>query len=176
MHPWREEIRSQLRLAAPIVLVQLGLMAMGAVDVAFMGRVSAVDYAAVSLGRIWTFTCIVFGMGLLTALDPIISQAWGAKDELAIRRVEGATTRDVALQVTVEGVMLALVGGLAGLPIGYVGADVLRDIVDFPFRFELRYAAVATGVAILLGLFASVLPARHAARLQPVAVLTRRRT
>ena len=97
-------------------------------------------------------------------------------DELAIRRVEGAGTRDVALQVTVEGVVLALLGGLAGLPIGYLGADVLSEIVDFPFRFELRYAAVATGVAILLGLFASVLPARHAARLQPVAVLTRRRT
>ena len=96
-------------------------------------------------------------------------------DELAIRRVEGARTRDVALQVTVEGVLLALLGGLAGLPVGYVGAALLRDIVGFPFRFELRYAVVATGVSILLGLLASVLPARHAARLQPVAVLTRRR-
>ena len=97
-------------------------------------------------------------------------------DEFAIRRVEGAGTRDVALQVTVEGVLLALLGGLAGLPLGYLGAEVLRSIVGFPFRFELRYAVFATGVAILLGLFASVLPARHAARLQPVAVLTRRRT
>lgn len=97
-------------------------------------------------------------------------------DELAIRRVEGAETSDVALQVTVEGVFLALLGGLAGLPLGYVGAEVLRDIVGFPFRFELRYALFATGVAIVLGLFSSVLPALHAARLQPVAVLTRRRT
>lgn len=96
-------------------------------------------------------------------------------DELAIRRVEGAVKHDIALQVTSEGVLLALLGGLAGLPIGYVGAGLLRDIVDFPFRFEPRYAAVATLVAVLLGLFSSVLPARRAAALQPVTVLTRRR-
>jgi MATE family, multidrug efflux pump len=83
---WREEVRAQLRLALPIVVVQLGLMVMGVVDGAFMGRVSSTHYAAVSLGHGWTFLFIIFGMGLLAALDPIISQAWGAHDETTIRR------------------------------------------------------------------------------------------
>ncbi|MDF1700547.1 MAG: ABC transporter permease [Planctomycetota bacterium] len=95
-------------------------------------------------------------------------------DEVALRRCEGAQRRDIALQITVEGVTTALIGGIVGLPIGYVGAHVLREIVQFPFRFELRYAAVATGVAILLGLISSVIPARHAATLQPARVLGRR--
>lgn len=95
-------------------------------------------------------------------------------DELAIRRCEGARRRDVALQITTEGVLTSLAGGVLGLPIGYVGAAVLRQIVDFPFRFELRYAIVATGVAAVLGLIAAVIPARHVARLQPARVLTRR--
>jgi len=73
-------------------------------------------------------------------------------------------------------VLLALVGGIAGLPLGLIGAELLRRIVDFPFRFELKYALFATGVAALLGLFAAALPARRAAGLQPVRVLTRRRT
>lgn len=83
---WRREIRAQLELAFPVVLVQLGLMAMGAVDVAFMGRVSSEALAAVALGHVWTFGFICFGMGVLTALDPIVSQAFGAKDEVAVRR------------------------------------------------------------------------------------------
>ena len=95
-------------------------------------------------------------------------------DEVALRRCEGARRRDVALQVTVEGTVTALAGGLLGLPIGYAGAAWMRSIVEFPFRFELRYALAATAVAILLGLLASVLPARHAARLQPARVLGRR--
>ena len=73
-------------------------------------------------------------------------------------------------------VILALVGGLAGLPLGFAGAAVLRDIVHFPFRFELPYALVAIAIAVVLGLFASVLPARHAAGLQPARVLSRRPT
>lgn len=95
-------------------------------------------------------------------------------EEVAVRRCEGATRRDVALQITVEGVLTSLVGGLAGLPIGYASAAVMRAIVQFPFRFELKYAIVATGIAILLGLFSSVVPARHAAKLQPARVLGRR--
>ncbi len=95
-------------------------------------------------------------------------------EEVAIRRCEGARRRDVALQITAEGVMTSLVGGLAGLPVGYVGAAILREIVQFPFRFEFKYAIAATGIAILLGFFSSVVPARHAARLQPARVLGRR--
>lgn len=97
-------------------------------------------------------------------------------EEVAVRRCEGARRRDVALQITVEGVLTSLVGGLAGLPIGYASAAVMRAIVQFPFRFEIKYALVATGIAILLGLFSSVVPARHAAKLQPARVLGRRLT
>jgi len=97
-------------------------------------------------------------------------------EEVAIRRCEGARRRDIALQITAEGVVTSLVGGLAGLPVGYVGAALLRAIVRFPFRFEFQYALAATGIAILLGLLSSVVPARHAARLQPARVLGRRLT
>ncbi len=97
-------------------------------------------------------------------------------DEIAIRRCEGARRRAVALQITVEGTVSAVLGGLLGLPLGYAGAALLRLMVDFPFRFEARYALPATGVALVLGLLGSVLPARRAARLDPARVLSRRLT
>ena len=52
---WREEFRSQLRLAVPVMGVQVGLYAMGAVDAAFMGRVSEREFAAVALGHSFSF-------------------------------------------------------------------------------------------------------------------------
>ncbi len=99
--PWRDEVRAQLRLALPVIVVQVGLVAMGVVDAAFMGRVSAAEFAAVSLGHSYTFVFLGFGMGTLAALDPIVSQAWGARELDAISR---------ALQ---RAVLLAL--GLAAL-------------------------------------------------------------
>ena len=97
-------------------------------------------------------------------------------DELAVRRCEGARKGDVVLQVTAEAVATSVVGGLLGLPIGWAGATLLARIVDFPFRFESRYALPAIGVAIALGLLSSVVPARRAAALDPAAVLSRRLT
>ena len=79
MGAWRRELGAQVRLALPVVVIQVGLMAMGLVDAAFLGRVSAVDMAATTLGHAWSFTWIALGMGVLTSLDPIVSQAWGRR-------------------------------------------------------------------------------------------------
>lgn len=80
------EFRSLVRLALPIVAVQVGLMMMGVVDTLMVGRVSAAALAAVALGNIYFFSVAIFGMGVLFALDPLISQAVGAGDERAIAR------------------------------------------------------------------------------------------
>ena len=61
-------------------------MSMGALDTVMVGRVSAADLAAVAIGNLYFFGCAVFGMGVLFALDPIISQAVGANDSEGIAR------------------------------------------------------------------------------------------
>jgi multidrug resistance protein, MATE family len=75
-----------LRLALPIVIVQVGLMAMGVVDSIMVGRISAAALAGVALGNVYFYACAVFGMGTLLALDPIVAQAVGARDEAAVTR------------------------------------------------------------------------------------------
>ncbi len=61
-------------------------MAMGVVDTIMVGRVSPEDLAAVGLGNLYFFVVGVFGMGLLMALDPLVSQAVGAGDQEAAAR------------------------------------------------------------------------------------------
>jgi MATE family multidrug resistance protein len=80
------EARAMARLAAPIVAVQLGMMAMGVVDVMMVGHYSADDLAAVALGNIVVFALLGFGSGILLALDPVIAHALGADDRPAARR------------------------------------------------------------------------------------------
>jgi MATE family multidrug resistance protein len=84
--PPRSELRSLIRLALPIVAVQVGLMFMGVVDTLMVGRVSAAALAAVALGNLYFFFIAIFGMGVLFGLDPIVSQAVGAGDEEGIAR------------------------------------------------------------------------------------------
>ena len=86
MVPSRDHLASLLRLALPVATVQVGLIFMGAVDAVMVGHVSVRDLAAVALGNLYFFLATSFGLGTLFALDPVISQAFGAGDRAGIAR------------------------------------------------------------------------------------------
>lgn len=86
LRPTRGELREMARLAAPIVLVNVGMQAMGVVDSIMLGRVSAADLAAGALGNFYFFVTGIVGIGILMALDPVVAQAVGAGDEPGIAR------------------------------------------------------------------------------------------
>ena len=71
----RRELVETARLAVPVVVVQLGLMLMGVVDTMMLGHVSAAALAAGALGHICTIFLLILGLGILAALDPLVSQA-----------------------------------------------------------------------------------------------------
>ena len=74
------------RLASPVVLAQVGLMLMGVVDTAMVGRVSPATIAAVALGHIYWVNLTILGIGILLVLDPVVSQAVGANDREGVAR------------------------------------------------------------------------------------------
>jgi MATE family multidrug resistance protein len=84
--PERADLRALIQLAIPIVSIQVGLMFMGVIDSVMVGHISARALAAVALGNLVFFAAGIFGMGVLLALDPIIAQAVGARDGVAIAR------------------------------------------------------------------------------------------
>ena len=75
-----------VRLASPVVLAQVGIMLMGVVDTAMVGRIGADAVAAVALGHIYWINLTILGVGILMALDPVVSQAFGAGDAAGVRR------------------------------------------------------------------------------------------
>jgi MATE family multidrug resistance protein len=80
------ELRATVSLAIPVVFVQLGLTAMGAVDTLMVGRLSATMLAAVALGNLYFMSVSFFCSGTLMALDPLVAQAIGANDTAAVSR------------------------------------------------------------------------------------------
>ncbi|HTK52729.1 MAG TPA: MATE family efflux transporter [Gemmatimonadaceae bacterium] len=84
--PTPSDLRAMLRLALPVAAVQLGIMAMGVTDTIMVGHLSPAALAAGALGNLYFFIAGIFGQGTLMALDPVISQAVGARDAEAISR------------------------------------------------------------------------------------------
>ena len=85
--PVRREARALVRLATPLAAAQLGDQLLGVVDTAVVGRVDALELAAVGLGNALYFAVVVLGVGLLLALDPLVSQARGAGEDGEARRL-----------------------------------------------------------------------------------------
>lgn len=73
-----EEVRSVLALAAPLALMQLGLVLYGTVDTLFVGRLGAQAIAAVGLAGSTYFLLAIFGIGMTVGADALTSRAFGA--------------------------------------------------------------------------------------------------
>ena len=76
-NPWRTEMRAMLLLAWPMILTNLGQTAMTATDVLMMGRLGSRALAAGSLGSNLYFAPLIFGLGLMLAVSPMIATELG---------------------------------------------------------------------------------------------------
>lgn len=74
------EALANVRLAAPIALAQFGLMLLGLVDVAVLGRTSASELGGASIGRSIGFAAVALSIGASSALEPLAAQAIGARE------------------------------------------------------------------------------------------------
>jgi MATE family, multidrug efflux pump len=121
-----------LRLATPVVIIQLGMMSMGVVDTVMVGHLSTRALAAVALGNLYFFGFAVFGMGTLMVLDPIVAQAVGARDEPAIARGMQRGVLLACILTIPAAVLLTLAEPLLGL--AHQPAEILPMAVAYSVR------------------------------------------
>jgi MATE family multidrug resistance protein len=101
-----DEMRQLLRLGLPIAAVQLGLTGLNFVDVAMLGHHDPASLPAMALGNTVAWIASMFCMGALTAVDPLLAQAIGAKDHAAVPRVFGRALFLALLLVVPAGLLL----------------------------------------------------------------------
>ncbi len=101
----RAEARAMIALALPIVLTQVGQVAMMTTDAAFIGHLGPTALAGASLGLVLFFAVFMFAMGLLMATAPLAAQAFGGHRPRLLRRVirQGLW---VTILISVPGVVL----------------------------------------------------------------------
>jgi len=77
--PWRDELRSTLALAWPLILANLTQQLIQATDVLLLGRLGATPLAAATLALNLTWTFSIFLLGLITASSPMMATALGQR-------------------------------------------------------------------------------------------------
>jgi Na+-driven multidrug efflux pump len=80
-HPkFREEVKNTVHLGLPIIAAQLAHIALGFIDTVMAGKLSAKDLGAVAIGRSLYMPLLVFVLGVLLAINPIVAQFRGAME------------------------------------------------------------------------------------------------
>jgi putative ABC transport system permease protein len=95
--------------------------------------------------------------------------------EIGLLKAIGAPRGQVLRLFLTESALLSLVGASLGMVLAFVGTWVLsRMFPTFPISVSLWALCAATVVSVATGLIFGILPARRAARLDPVQALSRR--
>jgi len=91
--------------------------------------------------------------------------------EIGVRKAMGARRSDVLGQFLVEACILALLGGAIGVVLGITVAKTVTLLVGMPSAVPLWSVGAGLAVALSIGVFFGVYPARRAAMLDPIAAL-----
>jgi len=133
----REELFQMIRLAGPLVLAELGWMAMGVVDTMFVGRVGAEAIGAVGLGTMVFYGVAISAGGLLLGLDTLVAQSFGAGDREGGHR---SLVSGVWLAILMIPVVMGAIWALEGILPGFgVDRTVLR--ATRPYLHALIWSA-----------------------------------
>ena len=120
------------------------------------------------LGAIAAISLLVGGIGVMNIMLMTVRER---TREIGIRMATGARQRDILRQFLSEAVMLSMVGGLAGIVLALaIGAGLMLAEVAVAFALPAMLGAFAC--AVVTGIVFGFMPARKAARLDPVKALT----
>ena len=125
-----------------------------------------------AVGGIAAISLAVAGILIMNVMLVAVSQRTA---EIGLLKALGAPGGQILRLFLSESAMLSLVGAALGLLLGGAGLMLaVRLFPNFPMAAPLWAPLAAVGVALTAGLVFGVMPARRAARLDPVAALSRR--
>ena len=111
----------------------------------------------------------IFGM-----VNTLVLSVYERTREIGMLRAIGMTRRQVRRMVRQESIITALIGAAVGLPLGiFLAALVNRALSEYDIRFSIPWVQlfVLTIVAIVIGILAAIMPARRAAKLDPLQAI-----
>ena len=91
--------------------------------------------------------------------------------EIGVRKALGATDNAILIQFLTESVVISVVGGSVGIAIGIGITFAAATAFKFPFIISTSSILLGFGLSTSVGLVAGVIPARNAARLDPITAL-----
>ena len=120
------------------------------------------------LGAVAAVSLLVGGIGIMNIMLVSVTER---TREIGTRLAIGALENEVLLQFLVEAVALSSFGGLAGIALALVASLILTSVMSLPLVLSPTIILLSFGVSAGIGVLFGFVPARRAARLDPIEAL-----
>jgi putative ABC transport system permease protein len=122
----------------------------------------------VMLMSIASISLVVGGIGIMNILLVSVTER---TREIGLRMAVGAKRRHILLQFLIEGIIMTVIGGVAGVLGGIGAARALTAMVGWPTIISWQAMAAAFVFSVAVGLFFGLYPANKASKLNPIEAL-----
>jgi len=145
-----------------------------------LSAMTSKDFARTASDVVNQIRLFMFGMGAIAAvigglgvLNTMIMSVLERRREIGVMKAIGATRARVLTQIVTESMLISLIGGLAGVFLGWVASLILIAATGggIPATVTPGLAAISIGFALLLGVGGGIYPAWQAAKVDPVEAL-----
>jgi putative ABC transport system permease protein len=124
------------------------------------------------LNLLYVLLSLSIVISLFGIVNTLVLTVFERTRELGMLRAIGMTRRQVRRMIRHESIITALIGAALGIPVGIVLALMVGQAIEYPaFTIPVGTLVVFIIAAILAGIFAAILPARRASRLNVLAAL-----
>jgi putative ABC transport system permease protein len=131
-----------------------------------IGNVSAA--LTVMLAAIAGISLLVGGIGIMNIMLVSVTERI---QEIGLRKAIGASQQDILMQFMIEAIILSAAGGLIGTVVGVGGTLMVGALTPLETGISVPAVVMAVSVSGGIGLFFGVVPARRAARMDPIVAL-----
>lgn len=120
------------------------------------------------VGAIAGISLVVGGLGIANIMLVSVMER---TREIGIRKAVGATSSSILSQFLTEAIIISVVGGVIGVGLGVALAFLAATLFKFPFIVPLWSIGTGFGLSLLVGVLSGGIPARNAAKLNPISAL-----
>jgi len=127
-------------------------------------------FGSVNIGG-WAIATLSLIVGMFGVANNMFVTVRERTSQIGLKKAIGAKSRIILTEFLLESAFLCIIGGLIGLTLVFILTKILSSVFHFPIFISTNNMVLAIGICIAVGILAGFIPARQAARLDPVVAI-----
>jgi len=127
-------------------------------------------FAGLNIGG-WAIAALSLIVGMFGVANIMFVSVRERTSQIGLKKAIGAKKRVILIEFLLESAFLCIIGGLIGLLLVFLLAQVLTQALSFPVFISTGYMILAIVICIIVGILAGFIPALQAARMDPVVAI-----